>query len=199
MSLSQLATNQLGWGFHTMRGGINPGDLRVRPRVVRVVEIWKDSNPAMRPYPPRVWRDFGIVPRGNSRRALVPRAPAHQQPASWVGVPHLAGRYRPGGSAFSSSGCWSYKYIEAFSTRGWERILSGCGGTSALARDATLAARWLNEPQPISNQPVGLGFPHRAGRYRRGGSAFSSPGCWSCRYMELPLTRRGDTIIPGCC
>ena len=28
--------------------------------------------------------------------------------------------------------------------------------------------RWFHEPQPISNQPVGLGFPHRAGRYRPG-------------------------------
>ena len=71
-----------------------------------------------------------------------------------------------------------------FLTQGWELILPGCGGTSALAREATLAARWLHEPQPISNQPVGLGFPHHAGRYRHGGSAFSSPGCWSCKHME---------------
>ena len=42
MSLNQLATSQLGWGFHAMRGGINPGDLRFRPRIVGVVEIWKD-------------------------------------------------------------------------------------------------------------------------------------------------------------
>ena len=42
MSLSQLATNQLGWRFHTLRSGINPGGLRFRPRVVGVVEIWKD-------------------------------------------------------------------------------------------------------------------------------------------------------------
>ena len=28
--------------------------------------------------------------------------------------------------------------------------------------------RWLYEPQPISNHPVGLGFPHRAGRFRPG-------------------------------
>ena len=43
--------------------------------------------------------------------------------------------------------------------RGWELILPGCGGTSALARGATLAARWLHEPQPISNHPEwGWGF-----------------------------------------
>ena len=62
--------------------------------------------------------------------------------------------------------------MEGFLIRGWEIILPGCGGTSALARGATLAARWLHEPQPISNQPVGLVFPQTAGRYRPGGSLF---------------------------
>ena len=44
--------------------------------------------------------------------------------------------------------------MEVFLTRGWELALPGCSGTSTLARGATLAARWLHEPQPISNQPV---------------------------------------------
>ena len=45
-----------------------------------------------------------------------------------------------------------------FLRRRWEIIISGCGVTSALARGATLAARWHYDPQPIINQPVGLGF-----------------------------------------
>ena len=48
--------------------------------------------------------------------------------------------------------------MEGFLIRGWELILPGCGGTSALARGATLAARWLHEPQPISNQLIGWVF-----------------------------------------
>ena len=48
--------------------------------------------------------------------------------------------------------------MDGFLTRKWELILPGCGGTSALARGATLAARWLHEPQPFSNHPVGLSF-----------------------------------------
>ena len=79
--------------------------------------------------------------------------------------------------------------MEGFLIRGWEIILPGCGGTSALARGVTLIARWLHEPQPISNHPVGLEFPHRAGRYRPGRSLFSFPGCWSCRVMEEFLIR----------
>ena len=42
MSLSQSAITQWGWGFHTLRGGIDQGDLRFRPRFAGVVETWKD-------------------------------------------------------------------------------------------------------------------------------------------------------------
>ena len=42
MNLSQVATSQLGWSFHALRGDIDPEDLRFRPRVIKVVEIWKD-------------------------------------------------------------------------------------------------------------------------------------------------------------
>ena len=70
--LSQSATCQWGWGFYILRGGIDPGKPRFRPRVVGVVEIWKYFNPGMSPYLPRVWQDLDVVPRGNSRRALTP-------------------------------------------------------------------------------------------------------------------------------
>ena len=50
--------------------------------------------------------------------------------------------------------------MEGFLIRRLEIILPGCGGTSALARGAILAARMLREPQRISNHPVGLGFSH---------------------------------------
>ena len=39
---SESAITQLGWGFHILPGGIDPGDLRFRPRVVEVVEVWRD-------------------------------------------------------------------------------------------------------------------------------------------------------------
>ena len=45
---------------------------------------------------------------------------------------------------------------------GWDLLLPGCGRIST-SRGATLAARWINEPQPISTQPLRLGFPHRGG------------------------------------
>ena len=61
--------------------------------------------------------------------------------------------------------------MEVFLTQEWELILPGCGGTSALAQGATLAAPQLHEPQPINNQPVGLGFSQLTGKYRPRGSS----------------------------
>ena len=88
--------------------------------------------------------------------------------------------------------------MKGFLNRGWKRILPGCGRTSALSHGATLAARCIHEPQPISNHPVGLGFPHPAGRYRPGGSEFTFPGCWSCRDMDGFPTRGWEITLSGC-
>ena len=114
-----------------------------------------------------------------------------------LGLPHPAGRCLPGGSAFSSPGCWICRDMVGFLMRGWEIIRPGCGGTSALAREKTLAACWLHRPQLISNHPVGLGFLHSAGRYRPGGSASFSLGCSSCRDIEGFLVRNGKLSPQG--
>ena len=47
--LAQPIRDRPVWGldFHTVRGGINPGDTRVRPRVVGVVDVCMDSDPGM--------------------------------------------------------------------------------------------------------------------------------------------------------
>ena len=111
---NQSAIGQWGWGFHTVRGGFDPGDHRFRPQVVGGVDVW---------------------------RAL-----------------------RPGGGTLSSPGCAGY----------------------------------ILEPQPISDRPAGLGFQHRAGRFRPGASPLLSPGCRSCRCMEDFLNRGSGTILPGC-
>ena len=35
------------WDFHTLRGGINPDAIRVRLRVVGIVDVWLDFDPDM--------------------------------------------------------------------------------------------------------------------------------------------------------
>ena len=68
-------------------------------------------------------------------------------------------------------------YMEGFLNQGWDSILPGCGRTSPLSREATAAATWIYDPQPISDQPIGGGLLHRARPYRPGRSPFSSLGC----------------------
>ena len=65
--------------------------------------------------------------------------------------------------------------------------------------DGTLilpGCRWLHEPQPVSDQSMGLGFPHRAGPYRPGESPFTSPCCRRCRCMQLNIVRGWGLILP---
>ena len=43
----QLENSPVGLGFPHCAGGINPDGIRVRPRVVGVVDVWMDSDPGM--------------------------------------------------------------------------------------------------------------------------------------------------------
>ena len=112
------------------------------------------------------------------RRGLVfpgrggnPRTPANQRSASLVGV---------------SARCI------AVSTRG--TTVFGCGSSELCTNERIsdpgtgmlfLACCWLHEFQPISDRPMGLRFPRRAGRYLPGGSSFSFTYCRSCSVAEL--------------
>ena len=58
--------------------------------------------------------------------------------------------------------------MEQFLIQGLKLILPVCNGTSRLSQRAALAARWLHEPQMISNRAVGVEFPHRGERYQLG-------------------------------
>ena len=37
-----LAIRIPGWGFHNVRGGIEPGEIHVRHQYIGVVDVWKD-------------------------------------------------------------------------------------------------------------------------------------------------------------
>ena len=88
--------------------------------------------------------------------------------------------------------------MDVFLTRRWDTILPGCSGTSALARGAALAARWLHEPQSISNQFVGeLSTPRGAVSTRA--ISLSSPGCWSCGNMGDFSSGDKTLSPPGAC
>ena len=106
MSSGQSATSQWRWGFHTVRGGINPGDLRFRPLFVGVVEIWKDfvsgdetlSSPGAAG--PRRCPVGKLPPCTGS---MSPSQSATSQSASqpvWLRFPYRAGRYGLGDLRF---------------------------------------------------------------------------------------------------
>ena len=85
-----------GWGFHTVRGGIDPGDHRFRPRSVTSIDVWKD-----------LWSGDGILSSPSGAGSTNPL----------LGFPHRGGRYRPGRPPFSSPGGWSCRCMEGFLIR----------------------------------------------------------------------------------
>ena len=87
--------------------------------------------------------------------------------------------------------------MEGLLTRGWERILPGCGGTSALARGATLAARSLQEPQLSQITQWGWGFHTLRSGIDPGDQRFR-PRVDGLEDMKGFLTRGWDLILPGC-
>ena len=89
--------------------------------------------------------------------------------------PHRAGRYRPGGSPFSSSVCWCRRCVQVLMIQGWGLMLPGW--------------RWFYEPQ--------VGFPHRGGRCRPGRPPFSTPVCRRCKCMEGSMILGFEFILPG--
>ena len=88
--------------------------------------------------------------------------------------------------------------MEDFITRGWEFILPGCGGTSALARGAALAARWLHELQPISNHSVGLGFHTLRGGIDPGNLRVRPRVVGVVEIWKDLLPEDGNLSSPGC-
>ena len=81
--------------------------------------------------------------------------------------PHRAGRFRPGASPLSPV-CRVVNGLEDFLSRDGNLSSPGCAGI-------------LYDSQSVSDRPVGLGFPHRAGRVRPGGSPFRP------RFSELKM------------
>ena len=80
--------------------------------------------------------------------------------------------------------------MEQILIRGGDLNLPVSGATSTLAGGATLAARWLHEPQSINNQPVWLGFHTVRGSIDPGDPHFRPQVVGvNCRDMEGFLIR----------
>ena len=185
MSDPQSISGKPIWlGFHPVRGGVDTGGRRYCSRVFGAVEIRGIYESGMGPYLPRVRRK----------------------------CPPLMGLYPPGTALWSSN-------QSAISQRDWS-FLTVRGGVDPrtlgfLPRLVKVLEIWNDfwtghgtlpfrggagskyELQPIRVQPVGLGFPHRAGRYQPGRYPCSSSGCRSCRCVDGFRFRHVILSCPG--
>ena len=123
-------------------------------------------------------------PRGALAEGTIPsQSPIGQ----WYWSFHtVLGVFDPGDHRFRLQVVGIVKWLKDVSYGDGNVSSSGCGGS-------------MYDPQQVSDRPVGLGFPHRVGQFRPGGSSFSSPGCRSCICMEgLPIRGR-ELVVPGWC
>ena len=89
----------------------------------------------------------------------------------------------------------------AVSTRGITVFVPGLSGLSWYGRISDPGMEpyplgvALARRTPANQRPArGVGFLHRAWRYRPERSSFSSPVCWSCKCIEAFLI----PVLPGC-
>ena len=130
-----------GAGGSTPCGAVSTRGFTVFvPRFSELKRFERISDQGMGTYPPRGALALMYDPQSIS-----------DWPVGLV-FPHRAGRFRLGGSPFSSPGCRSCKGLEGILIGGCEPILLGCAGSTY-------------DPQPIRDRPAGLGVPHRVGRF----------------------------------
>ena len=102
-------------------------------------------------------------------------------------VPHRAGRNRPRRSPLAFSIRRSCECMEGF-------LIRRCGRTLPCF----FSFHELQTTSSHAISQVGLGFPHRAGRYRPGRSLISSPVRLSSIDVEISVNRGRDPILPKC-
>ena len=105
MSPSPSTTSQQSWCFHTGRGGIDPGMSVFGPALFRLLRYGNISDPGMGPSSRLERRDLDVGPRGNSRRTLIPPAPANRQSASKAGASTPGGAVSTGGTSVYDPRC----------------------------------------------------------------------------------------------
>ena len=159
-------------GFHTLGYGIDTRDVRFRSRFVEVSNVWQYSESGDGTLSSQ-GAPLAVPSRGNSRRALAPRAAANREVPSEGGVSTLAGRYRPGECLFSSPGCWIYRLIEESLIQIWDLIVPWRGETSRLCRGKPLGVvlvPWV--PRLRKKHQWGWVFHAWRGRIDLGGPRF---------------------------
>ena len=82
---------------------------------------------------------------------------------------------------------WGFHTVRGDTHTGDHRFRAQSVGVVDIWRDSWPEDGILSFPGGVGFTSPKLGLRHRAGRYRPGRPLFSSPVCWSCRFMELFL------------
>ena len=165
---NQSAFSQWCWGFHTVQSYIDPRDHRFRPRCFGVAVTWKDFRSG-----------DGTLSSLGGAGSMNPSQSAISQSGVKVSTP--CGAVSNRGTNVSSPVCWTCRCIEGFLIRGWDPILP--------------VWRWLHEPQPISNQPVGVDVSTPCGTVSTRGTTVFVPGVFEVQmYGKGFLIRGWDTL-----
>ena len=78
--------SQRDWGFHTVRGGVDPTELDFLPRFVKVLDVWID-----------VWTGGGTISSPDGAGSIIyDPQPIRDRPVGGVGNPTLRGGISPG-------------------------------------------------------------------------------------------------------
>ena len=151
-----IGGKRVWWEFHVVRSSVDTGGHRCCSRVFGAVEIRGIHESGMGPYFSHVRRKcpplMGLYP---PRTALWSSNQSAISQRDWVFLT-FAGRCRQEKYRFTSPVDKSFRDVERPLDRGWDPI------------PILPSWSWLNmrtmAKQKVS-QPVGLGFPHRKGRY----------------------------------
>ena len=155
------------------------------PGLLEMSTFGSISDPWMGPYPPRLWRNLKRCPEGQLLARAGSMSLSQSATSLWGWSFHIVwGGIDPEDRSFRVR----VVGVEDI----WKALRSGDGTLSSPG-----CAGFIYEHQPISDRPVGLGFPHHAGRCPPGGTPLSSHGCRICRCMEVVLIRGWEPILPG--
>ena len=162
MRPSQLAISQWGWGSQTVRGGIDPGDISFRPQFVGVVEVWKDlssgvSSPGAAG--PRRWPEGQLSPRAGSM------SPSQSATSRWGwGFRIVQSGLDPGDLRFRPRVVGVVHVLKDFFSGDRKLSFPGAAGPRRCPEGQLSPRAGSMSSQPISNQPVMLGFLHPTGQ-----------------------------------
>lgn len=148
---------------------------------------------------------WGRIVPGYGRTSTLSRAATPA--AGWLHQTKRNQQSTDGGGVFTSCGAVSIQGSSVFVPDLLDFWMYGRSSDPGMGHDHLLVGRdlgvvprrnsprWIHKPSRISNQPVGLTFPHRETRYRSGACSLSLLGCWGCIWEEILTVPGWDRIV----